>query len=327
MEDSKTHLILRSFEKDLSKKELAELMAWRKVNSENEQQYQETKFLWEKAQMTKANAEVSVNKKAALEKVKAQINNSKVVPLSRRLMKWAAAILFLVGSGIAFQMFNGQAELVNISTAANEQREVVLPDLSKVWMNENSSLSYVPQFDGENRSVQMEGDVVFEVTPNPSKPFVVQSSDHEVTVLGTKFNVLAPKKKTDTNSEFKVHVFHGKVKVKSDDSALILTKGMTAGYEQNKLSLIEDYFPNSHFKHTEILVFKNQSLQTVLDEIETAYEVNIDLAEESLMSCNFTGKFKSQNIDEVMDIIAEVLKLEFIKIDATNFKITGGSCN
>ena len=330
MEDSKIKLIIRSLETELSEKEISELGTWRNHRPEHEQQYQETKFLWEKAQLAKTKVELSIDKKAAFKKVQSKIGKHKVVSIRRNFFKWAAAVLILLGTGFAYQTFNKQADVIMLVTSANEQKEIKLPDDSKVWMNENSTISYSAEFAGNYREVKMEGDVVFEVTPNPSKPFIVRSNEHEVSVLGTKFNVFTPRKSASNDSKINVHVFHGKVKVSKvndEKSGLILTKGMTAGYVQDKLSIVEDYFPNAHYWQTEILVFKNQSLQTVIKEIEAAYEINIDLEDEKLLTCNFTGKFKSQKIDEVMEILAEVLKLDITKLDSTNFKITGGSCN
>ena len=334
MEDSNADIIYRFLQDDLSKEELVEFKNWRQASPENENQFRETKFLWEKAHLTTTFFEVSVDKEAALANVQSKLKDQKVTPIRRNYLKWAVAVFLLVVGGFALQTFNTQTEIINYATTENEHKEITLPDESKVWMNENSSLTYDANFDGKFRAIRMNGDVIFEVTPDKSRPFIVQSDELKVTVLGTKFNVFAPKKSSENKnlSLARVHVFHGKVKVtqKSDDKfPLILTKGMTAGLspKNNKLIPIVDHSPNVHFWLTDVLIFKDKTLQQVILQIEEAYKINIDLTDEKLLNCSFTGKFENQNIDEVMEILAEVLKLDFTKQDSTNFKITGGLCN
>ncbi len=330
MAESRYEIIVRFLQNELSEQEVFKLDNWRKASPENEQQFLEVKFLWEKAHLTSTVNEISVDKKAALKTVHTKINEPKVVPMRRNLVQWAAAaaVLLLIGGGVGYNLFFSQAEVLHFATALNEQKEITLPDNSKVWINENSKLSYAANFDGETREIQLEGDATFEVTSDKFKPFIVHTNDIAVSVLGTKFNVYSPKKSTESE----VHVLHGKVKVASkenDERQIILTKGLTARFDRNKnqLALIEDFVPNRLFEDTRTLIFKNQKLELVFAEIETAYKVNIDLVNENMLQCPFTGKFENQNIAEVLEIMQTLFDFKISKQDSLNYKITQGSCN
>ncbi len=330
MAESRYNIIVRFLRNELTAQEVIEFNNWRKVAPENEQQFQEVKFLWEKAHLTSSSIDLSVNKKVALAKVHRKINKSKVVPMRRNFVRWAAAaaVLLLLGGGVGYNLFFVQAEMIHFATTANEKKEVILPDNSKVWMDENSKLSYATKFVNETREVQMEGNVTFEVTPDKSKPFIVQSDGLSVTVLGTKFNVHSQK----GENKSVVHVMHGKVRVASkidEGKSVILTKGMTAQFNRNMnvLAVINDFSPNHLFWVSRTLIFKNQKLGEVIAGIEIAYEVNLELTNKEMLNCPFTGNFEDQNIDEVLDILQTLYDFEITKQDSSTFKITRGLCN
>lgn len=71
------------------------------------------------------------------------------------------------------------------------QYQVQLSDGTKVWLNSASSLRFPSVFKGRERLVQLTGEAYFEVSKNPKMPFIVQTGDSKIKVLGTHFNVMA----------------------------------------------------------------------------------------------------------------------------------------
>ena len=78
-----------------------------------------------------------------------------------------------------------------LSTPKGGQYRVVLPDGTAAWINAASTLRYPSRFSGKDRRVELSGEAYFEVAKDPVKPFIVQTSDMNVRVLGTHFNVMA----------------------------------------------------------------------------------------------------------------------------------------
>ena len=72
-------------------------------------------------------------------------------------------------------------------------KEVVLPDGTRVWLNNLATLKYPREFSEKERNVYLEGEAYFEVTKNRHKPFTVQSDAMRVRVLGTTFNFKSDK--------------------------------------------------------------------------------------------------------------------------------------
>ena len=70
-----------------------------------------------------------------------------------------------------------------------ERYHVTLVDGSEVELNENSTLTFNHSMVSKNRIVTLIGEAFFDIAHNPGRPFIVQSSDLQIEVLGTEFNV------------------------------------------------------------------------------------------------------------------------------------------
>lgn len=79
---------------------------------------------------------------------------------------------------------------VTITAPAGDVLAVHLPDGSEVELNSGSRLTYRRLFGWRTRRVTLRGEAFFEVVHDPT-PFVVQTFNSTVTVLGTRFNVRA----------------------------------------------------------------------------------------------------------------------------------------
>lgn len=110
--------------------------------------------------------------------------------LSRR--DWLAA-----GAGIAAAVAVGVFGIANwpagsppqtYVTAPGQTRQVALADGTKVWLNAATRIEV--RLERGDRRVQMaEGEAVFDVTHDPSRPFLIDTGDREVRVVGTQFNL------------------------------------------------------------------------------------------------------------------------------------------
>jgi hypothetical protein len=82
-----------------------------------------------------------------------------------------------------------------------------LPDSTRVWLNANSSLTYFDNYGEENRKTRLSGEGYFKVKRDEAQPFVVNTAEAMVNVLGTSFNV-----KEDSTGAIILTVAEGKVK-------------------------------------------------------------------------------------------------------------------
>lgn len=83
-------------------------------------------------------------------------------------MKYAAVIaaMLVMGGGIGYWFYqsgNNQQMMVAVASEGIV-KEVVLPDGSKVWLNNAATLKYPREFSEKERNVYLEGEAYFEVT-------------------------------------------------------------------------------------------------------------------------------------------------------------------
>lgn len=81
--------------------------------------------------------------------------------------------------------------LVALRTPMGGQYRAILPDGTKVWLNAASEIRYPSAFVSGNRQVSVKGEVYFEVAKDPTRPFIVETDDQRLEVLGTHFNINA----------------------------------------------------------------------------------------------------------------------------------------
>lgn len=66
---------------------------------------------------------------------------------------------------------------------------MLLPDGTQVWLNSDSKIEYKGNFNDSIREVTLTGEAYFDVVKDRKRPFIVHTSDIDIRVLGTAFNV------------------------------------------------------------------------------------------------------------------------------------------
>ncbi len=246
----------------------------------------------------------------------------------------AILVIGLIGTFIAFQFStDGQKEIQLVEVKMIEKVSVtgqkittVLPDGTKVKLNSESKLIVPEQFDPDRRVVELQGEAFFEVVENKDAPFIVKSSNMEVKVLGTSFNVSA----YQDDKLVKVGVKTGKVEVKGisetkEYTVTLLPNDMsTWDSEQNQLEKNRIGNTDAIFGWMEQkLVFENHSLPAVLNTLSKWYGVKfIDdkrLAESA--ERKYTAKYQNPTLEQMMISVAHVYDFDF-EIDKTKNEIT-----
>lgn len=131
-----------------------------------------------------------------------------------RVMPWLAAACVLLLAGIGYKwLWNTPAPpavTVKRHVVANTTghvKRIVLADSSVVWLNAHASLSWMDNTPA--RRVTLKGEGYFEVRTNAQQPFVVDTRNMQVTVLGTAFNIEA----YDAEQTTRVALLNGSVQV------------------------------------------------------------------------------------------------------------------
>lgn len=97
--------------------------------------------------------------------------------------------LHIASGSLHVSASKGEVHFSTVSIPNGQTYAVTLPDGSRVLLNSATSLRFPSRFDHALRQVYLTGEAYFEITKDPTKPFVVDTESGAVNVLGTKFNV------------------------------------------------------------------------------------------------------------------------------------------
>ena len=246
---------------------------------------------------------------------------------SQKKLKIALYVgLLLSVSGISFWMFKSTTKKV---VAKKEARKIVLPDNSTVWLNKYSSITYTIPF--HKRHVLLSGEAFFDIQSDETNPFVVFSRGARIEALGTSFNVrsFAADKKIEVTTET------GKVQITSEK--LSGTKFYNIpNKEGNRWSwrmddnLIETVKNENHTlwayrSDIDSLRFERQKLGAIFETLERLFEIKIELSDEGIQKCNYTGTFEKNNPEAILKSIATDKDLDFDK-NSDFYHLSGRGC-
>jgi ferric-dicitrate binding protein FerR (iron transport regulator) len=231
-----------------------------------------------------------------------------------RLIRIAAAALIIVGLGSAILYLNNRSTSNEIIIAANSQErniEVSLPDGSKVYLNRNSSLSYNKSLGRSSRNVTLNGEAFFDITRDPSKPFIIDAGKARIKVLGTSFNVVT----NNSGNAVEVFVKTGSVML-SDLSGihnLVLEPGFI-GIMDSKASIkTVNENPNYLSWNTDLLVYDGKTLDVVFTDLKKVFDIDVVADDPEILNESITTTFDSQPQETIIRIICTTFNLSYKK--------------
>lgn len=232
--------------------------------------------------------------------------------LPLRFWQTAAAVLFIISlSSIYFYATRSNqtsSDLIEHYVPTAELRSLTLPDGSEVQLNSQSVLLYPKTFSGKNRNVYLVGEANFKVKHDAEKPFIVKSSDFQVTVLGTEFDVYA----YPEDSVVRATVLSGKVKVECNNlqSDFVLSPNEQLVYNKNSKQhqLNNPDMQNVTAWQRGELVFRGTTLKEIITVLQRKYPVAFSCNLTALKNDTYTFRFKDNaSLSEVMEIIVKVV--------------------
>ena len=307
---------------------------WLNEKLGNKRDFDELEFLWKVAGLTMEIEEDAkrndwenilgrIGKKAEYKLIKLkerQPETHKISPSRSRdfLNKFLKiAAIFIVAfsfSWAAFYFVNKRPQSDSraynqVITAKGQKSQIILSDGTRVWLNAETVLKYPAAFNEDQREVYLEGEAFFEVQKKKNKiPFVVKTTDIDIEVLGTCFNVMAY---SDLDSFEEVTLECGKVrieKIKGDGTSvklMDLKPGQHIRLDNNLNTVI--ITNNETVKYTAWkdgkMVFRNDPLERVIRNLERFYNVEIEVKDEQLFKYHFHATIVEETLFEALKLL------------------------
>lgn len=186
--------------------------------------------------------------------------------------------------------------MITRSNPAGQKSIIDLPDGTKIHLNSESVIEFPQEFSDDIRLVSLKGEAFFEVKKE-NRPFLVESGNAKIHVLGTSFNV---KQKTD--EPFYVALVTGKVRVNAEngdqvtldpDEMLVMEKG--GEFYKRKFNPMDEIGWKDNF-----LVFKSTIFSDVVDKLESWYGVKIDVKGRIDPKWTYSGVYEDEILENVL---------------------------
>ncbi|MGL4292158.1 MAG: FecR family protein [Bacteroidales bacterium] len=186
---------------------------------------------------------------------------------------------------------------------------LTLGDGSKVWVNAGSVVSYPTRFEGSKREIYLDGEIYIEVSPDKHKPFVIKTSEMEVCVLGTCFNLNSYK----NEKEKSVVLVSGKVEVSSRNHKPVKLLPNQRFERNGDLAKVEQVKASDYITWKEgYLHLTQMDLAQILKKVSRYYNIRIDSDQPLHYPCS--GRLKlTENPDDVLEMISETAPVRFEK--------------
>ncbi|AZF04710.1 FecR family protein [Pseudomonas sp. R5-89-07] len=228
-------------------------------------------------------------------------------PVRRAVLRYALAasvVAVALGLGLFLTLNPEKSYNAEFATRLGEHRQVVLPDGSLIDLNSRSVVTV--HYEHGQRGVELkQGEAMFSVEHDPSRPFVVMAGAGHVTVTGTRFDV----RRDDEQTRVAVEAGTVKVQGRVSDQVVTLTAGrgthvdsqgqVAAAYAVNPAELTA--------WRSGKLIFNNATLSDVAREVSRYREQPLRVSTASVGNLRLTSVFKTGDTDALLKALPQIL--------------------
>ena len=235
----------------------------------------------------------------------------------KKALRIAAILIVVIGISFSVVKFALTPKEIIQVALRGQKKEVLLQDGSVVVLNSNSSITYPEEF-GETRNIKLSGEAYFKVFRDTNRPFIVQTHDVKVRVLGTSFDVNSYKHRAT-----KVSVLTGRVEVSSAlGKKVVIVKNQQADLMHNSdFKILKEDSTEGIAWTSNTIVLKNTSLSETAKIIENWYNVDITFEDLEIKKLTISGKFKDEKLENVLESIAFLKQLKIIYLTQNHILI------
>jgi transmembrane sensor len=228
-------------------------------------------------------------------------------PERRGVLRYAVAasvVAVALGLGLFSGLDHPKPYSAEFSTRLGEHRQVALPDGSVMDLNSRSVVAV--HYEKGRRGVELkQGEAMFSVEHDTSRPFVVAAGAGQVTVTGTRFDV----RRDDDQTRVAVEAGTVKVQGRSPEEVVTLTAGL-GSHVDSKGQVATAYAVNAAELtawRTGKLVFNNASLAEVAREVSRYREQPLRVSTPAVGNLRLTSVFKANDTDALLKALPHIL--------------------
>jgi hypothetical protein len=185
-----------------------------------------------------------------------------------------------------------------------------LPDGTTGWLNSNSSIKYNGSFNSD-RQITLNGEAFFDVVKDKKRPFKVSTSEINVKVLGTRFNIAS----YENEKNVEVVLEEGKLEFNDKEmkKSYIINPNDHLIYDKTTKDVFTEVVqPNKYLSWTEgKLIFRNDPLDVIARRLETWYNIDVEVNGSSTEDIRWRATFIDEGLENILYIMKRSLPLNY----------------
>lgn len=348
-------IIVRFLLDEASEEDIQLLEYWISLNEENKDYFEQIRNTWDSIELQKEldDSKIRNDYNHVLDQI--DINNtSQSFTIYGYLNNWVVkgAAVFLLGIAFSYMLLNksvsSQDNTFNvIETPRGSKATVLLPDGSTVLLNADSKLTYPQKISQKKREVTLEGEAFFEIEKDEDRQFLVKTNDITVKVFGTSFNVKSYPEENTTETtlvEGSISIYKNSANGKmlgtelkmEPNQRMILYKDLEKSTPKESIPKKAKNVPIRKAKlvlsksvDTERFIswkdghlkIDSEPMNILAVTLERRYDVKVHFMDEEIKQFRFTGTFKNETIEQVMEAIKLASAVDY-SIDERNIWIS-----
>ena len=183
--------------------------------------------------------------------------------------------------------------------------KLVLADGSQVWLNAESTITYPVAFQGETREVRLQGEAYFEIAKNKNQPFIVHTTQFDVQVTGTQFNVRAYPGEMESAT-----LAEGGIQLEKGGKTYTLKPGQQAYLEEEEVQVRKVNLESAIAWRYNAFSFEETPLEEIMNELARWYNIHVFYLNPKVKELHFTAWFRRNcTLQEVIDILEKTGKI------------------
>ncbi len=212
---------------------------------------------------------------------------------------------------------------VTITNGSNSIERHLLSDGTIINLQPKGRIEFPATFTGNQREIRLTGEAFFDVAKDKQRPFVINTDEVTIKVLGTSFNVKA----YSGSREITVAVKTGKVSVSSNNPVLnpgaqeiILTPNEEAIYNTEDDNFSKKLVAEPQLILAKPTLFEMQydatPVKKIFEVLEENYGIDIVFNEKLLADCTLTTSMEEEGLFERVEIICQAIGAHYTVVDS-----------
>lgn len=248
-----------------------------------------------------------------LSKIHKEIRNKRDLSIVLRVAAVIVPLIFVLGFTLylnsSVDLF-GKSAYTEIYVPRGEDARILFQDGTEAFLNADTRIRYPKKFGLRKREIYLEGEAYFNVAGNSKRPFIVNTGNTNVKVLGTSFNVKSYK----SDDEIQVVLDNGQIEFNTPIDSYNIRPGQQIVYNKlNGKHIVKNLSrsANTSLWKENIIYMNDMPLSEVLLLLERKFDVSFTINNPEALKYSYTLTTRQFVVDSVLRELQKISPVIF----------------